>query len=257
MQRPAARLAILVVTVVALVAVIALVVRRAPSSSVAEPPPCLESTATLPAGDNGLVDARQRFPVVPCRRPNGRYVMAVSANAVDESAFAPGTPVTDEQRAAADDLVRRSRAFLARYRTQQDALADGWQRWTDVDQLHLVNTANMTDGRVLDPDHPESLMMDGEGRIVAVMYVMPSPDKAGPQPGGPLMVWHYHDLGRPTCYGFGGIQPQPLELDPATGACRHGTTLYDHSSAMVHVWRDGPLEQAFRADMSPTMVPPR
>src|SRR3546814_13329080 len=63
---------------------------------------------------------------------------------------------------------------------------------------HYLNAENMNDDKILDPDHPESLVYDTSvppKRLVAATYML----NAGatlddvPDVGGQLTQWHIHD----------------------------------------------------------------
>jgi hypothetical protein len=129
-----------------------------------------------------------------------------------------------QQQAAAVDLLTRTQAATAAYADPAKALAAGFdlqsaltraeqrkpalaQLISQVDagatpkrmpMLHVVNKANLHDGKVLDPSAPEALMYEYQGhntwKLIGVMYVaneaFPQPP---PDPGGPITRWHYHD----------------------------------------------------------------
>jgi hypothetical protein len=142
------------------------------------------------------------------------------ANLADPAAASP------DQRAAATDLLVRTEAATARYGDLDTAKsagfdvqaalahaeqekpnkaaavkrADAGQQTPDgrMPMLHVPNTANRVDGKVLDPSAPETLMYayQGQGRwtLVGVMYTAnESYPQAPPDPGGPITRWHYHD----------------------------------------------------------------
>ena len=130
-----------------------------------------------------------------------------------------------EQRAAATDLLERTRAATAAYADTAKATAAGFDVQASLAKaerkrpgkaaslqrvdaggagqkgmpmLHVANTANRSDGKVLDPSAPESLMYayagGGSWTLVGVMYTAnESHPQAPPDPGGPITRWHYHD----------------------------------------------------------------
>jgi hypothetical protein len=129
-----------------------------------------------------------------------------------------------EQQAAAADLLARSESATAAYSDVAAAKAAGFdldagiahaeqmhprlaqliqavdagQKPPRMPMVHVANKANLHDGKVLDPSAPEVLMYEYEGhdawKVVGVMFtaneVYP---QAPPDPGGPIMRWHYHD----------------------------------------------------------------
>jgi hypothetical protein len=131
---------------------------------------------------------------------------------------------TPEQQAAATDLLARSESATAAYSDVASAKAAGFdldagiahaeqmhprladliaavdagQKPARMPMVHVANKANLHDGRVLDPSTPEVLMYEYEGhntwKVVGVMFtaneIYP---QAPPDPGGPIMRWHYHD----------------------------------------------------------------
>jgi hypothetical protein len=152
---------------------------------------------------------------------------------------------TAEQRAAADDLLKRSRASVEEHGWLdfEKAKADGYTLLKG-DHAQYVKREYIDDDRVLDPDHPEYLMFY-EGKsgqtLVAVMFVAPGIDAEGPQIGGNLTKWHYHLWSEPMCLLEGG---RMMLGPPEDGVCPEGE-LSHRSPEMLHVWfidhPDGPF----------------
>ena len=98
---------------------------------------------------------------------------------------------------------------------------------------HYLNAANMNDDKLLDPDHPESLVFDTSvtpKRLVAAMFMMNPGDTLDdvPELGGKLTQWHVHDN---LC--FAG--PRVAGLTDAEGNCAAGLAKGDETP-MIHVW---------------------
>jgi hypothetical protein len=107
--------------------------------------------------------------------------------------------------------------------------------FVQVDDVHWVNPAAVTDTLVLDPHHPEALMYaPSTKKLLGVMYLADGREH-GPQVGGPETTWHYHLFGARVCMIHGGF---PVELADATGACESGRPEV-RSPEMLHVWADG------------------
>lgn len=101
---------------------------------------------------------------------------------------------------------------------------------------HFIQSQYMRDGRVLDPDRPESLVyqvINGQRTLVAAMY-MAEPGttlESVDDFGGPLTQWHVHgDL----CF-----TPPPASrvagLTDANGDCAPGL-VKPEPVPMIHVW---------------------
>ena len=139
----------------------------------------------------------------------------LTGNGVVTSAPKSCSP-TRQQVAAADALVASTAVELEKYRDVNTALADGFKPlgFEPNGLHHYISKAYRDDPSVLDPSKPESIVYgtlpDASMRPIGVMYMMPKPGLAGPQPGGCLMTWHSH--------GF------PF------------ATLGQQSAQMVHVW---------------------
>jgi hypothetical protein len=117
------------------------------------------------------------------------------------------------------------------YRSIGDGLS-GWE--------HFINWAYVDDGRVLDPDYPESIVFKvdlstGQKTLAAAMF-MANPGttlETVPKIGGALVQWHVHDnlcfRGQPNAWKVAG-------LTLADGTCRPGTFKLPGGVPMVHVW---------------------
>jgi len=150
-----------------------------------------------------------------------------------------GVPgVTPEQQARAENLIAITLVRLPQWADYKTAEAAGYKSIGDAltGDEHFINIAAFTDGRILDPDHPESLVYEpnlktGEKKLVAAMYML-DPDKTlddVPDVGGALTQWHIHNN---LCFTTGG---QVGGLTQSDGSCR--PPLVKGSQApMLHVW---------------------
>lgn len=176
------------------------------------------------------------------------------------------TAATPAQTAAAKDLLARTIAATAAYRDPAVATRAGFDvqaAWDRKQKLlaaagkkgsdktlkqglvHVPNKANRTDGKILDPNAPETLIYrrsaDGSFTLVGVMFT--AEKKAPPTSYQPYVRWHTHE----ACVGGGVQKLKPVDgLNPANGNCAAGTTLRT-SGAMTHLWFVDPsqLAQAF------------
>lgn len=172
-----------------------------------------------------------------------------AASAAHDHSDVPNLPdtasATPAQTAAAKDLLARTIAATTAYRDPAAATKAGfdvqaaWNRKQkklaalgkearDKGAVHVPNPANRTDGKVLDPSAPETLIYrrnaDGKFTLVGVMFT--AEKKAPPTSYQPYVRWHTHE----ACTG-GGL----AKLKPVNGACAAGTTLRT-SGAMTHLW---------------------
>lgn len=146
--------------------------------------------------------------------------------------------VTPQQQAAAENLVARTLADLPQFADAAVAEAQGWHSIGDgfTGHEHLINWDLIDDGRVLDPDYPESLVYDTSGggrRLVSAMFMMPrgaSLDDV-PELGGPLTQWHVHD---DLCFSP-GENPRVAGLTSVGGSCTPPLQKFD-PTPMIHVW---------------------
>ena len=170
--------------------------------------------------------------------------------AMAEHAHGPNLPdvaaATAGERARAEALWTASAAAAERWRDPEAATAAGF-RFRDeagperrVRFLHVPNPAWRTDGRVLDPARPETLVYwNGPGgrlTLVGVMYTA-ARGAHGPAVGGPITRWHDHE----SCRDPGTRAKLGRPVD---GACPEGQ-VYRRSGEMMHVWFTDDLATAF------------
>ena len=141
---------------------------------------------------------------------------------------------TPEQQAAAAKLIEDTRAGTARLRDIRVAFDEGYRRNPTADpaapMAHYANPAYAQDDVILDPTRPESLVFSdpdpsraGDEVLLGVVYKTP-PGVDGPQPGGPLTVWHTH--------------AGACRQDPRSEACAQ-------APEMLHVWLEDGLANPF------------
>jgi hypothetical protein len=100
-------------------------------------------------------------------------------------------------RKAADALVAATTTATESFGDYDAALRAGYRpnRRAGMNATHHPNPALMRDGRVLDPNAPESLVYwnapDGRRVFMGVVYKA-GPNEPAPTPGGPLTLWHTH-----------------------------------------------------------------
>lgn len=165
---------------------------------------------------------------------------------------------TAEQTAAARDLLARTIAATAAYRDPAAATKAGFDVQAAYERklakleaagrtpkdgrvmaIHVPSKANRTDGRILDPTKPETLIYahtaQGKFELVGVMFT--AEKKAPPALYQPYLRWHTHTF----CVGGG-----TPKVKPENGSCPAGTTERE-TGAMTHVWFVSPdeLAQAF------------
>lgn len=162
--------------------------------------------------------------------------------------LAPVAAASDDERARAEALWKASAANAERWRDPAAAARAGF-RFRDRDEpgpgrpvrfLHVPNPTWRTDGRVLDPAHPETLVYwTGPGErltLVGVMYTA-ARGAHGPTVGGPITRWHDHESCRDPA-------TQAKLGRPVDGACPQGQ-VYRRSVEMMHVWFTDDLATAF------------
>ena len=143
--------------------------------------------------------------------------------------------VTPQQQAAAENLIAITLLRLPQFSDASKIESQGFKSIGDglTGFEHYLNTDNMSDDRLLDPDHPESLVYDTTvtpKKLVSAMFMMNPDDTLDdvPELGGKLTQWHVHDN---LCFFDGRVAgitnpgtpcPPPTEVGPAV--------------PMIHVW---------------------
>lgn len=147
-----------------------------------------------------------------------------------------GVPgVTPEQQARAENLVAITLTRLPKFSDPAVAEALGWRSIGDgiTGHEHYINWSLLDDGRILDPDFPESLVYEVKGdrkTLVSAMFMLEPGDTLDTVPdiGGPLTQWHIHDN---LCFANGRV----VGLTNAAGECTRGEKSAN-PVPMIHVW---------------------
>lgn len=150
--------------------------------------------------------------------------------------------VSAEQQREAEELVTITLERLPQFADPEYAYAQGYRSIRDAatGHEHFMKWELIDDGRMLDPDHPESLVYEvdrntGEKRLAAAMYMANGGDTLDTVPdiGGPLVQWHIHNdlcfAGEENAWVVAGVAPPPRE-------CPEGTSRLGEPVPMVHVW---------------------
>jgi hypothetical protein len=154
---------------------------------------------------------------------------------------------TPEQRAAAEQLLAKTRAEIARYQDPAVAKAAGFEPppLTNADALlHFTNKGN--EAAILDPSRPQAVVYARTKHgllLIGAMYQMPRLGQWGPAPGGPLTQWHQHEG---ICFSLLGFE---FSLETPFRSCPLGTFSV-LVPPMLHVWIiDNPKGGPFAADL--------
>ena len=134
-----------------------------------------------------------------------------------------GVPgVTPEEQARAENLIAVTLADLPRFADYHAAEAAGYSSIGDAvtGDEHFINVALFDDGRILDPEYPESLVYEpdratGGKKLVAAMFML-APNQTlddVPDVGGALTQWHIHNN---LCFT---AQGRVAGLTNQTGSC--------------------------------------
>jgi hypothetical protein len=155
-----------------------------------------------------------------------------------------GVPgVSEQQVAEAEALVTESLLTLPRFDDIAAIEAMGYRTIGDARSgfEHFVNWQLISDGRVLDPDYPESLVfkvdpVTAEKNLSAAMFIANPGDTLDTVPdfGGALVQWHVHDN---LCYAGVPYAWRVADVAEPGEECRPGTfRLGTVAVPMVHVW---------------------
>lgn len=149
--------------------------------------------------------------------------------------------VSAEEQAEAEDLVTITIEKLPQFADPATAEALGYRSIRDgmTGFEHFMKWDLIADGKVLDPDFPESIVYkvseDGTRTLAAAMFMANAGTTLDdvPDVGGDLVQWHIHNdlcfAGEEGAWVVAGVAPPPQE-------CRPGTTRIGDPVPMVHVW---------------------
>lgn len=147
--------------------------------------------------------------------------------------------VTPEQQLAAEELVERTILVLPTHEPVETLPDRGWHSIGDegTGHEHFINWSYINDDKILDPEYPESLVVqkvDGVKKIVAAMYMLPqdTPLTDVPEVGGKLTQWHVHD---DLCFTEDPVAPRVAGLRAIKGECR-APLVARGNTPMIHVW---------------------
>jgi hypothetical protein len=151
--------------------------------------------------------------------------------------------LTEAQRARAISLLVATRAaLLAHFPDRSSVEAAGYVWIGDGRRAggfeHFVKQEYLTDGRELDPDHIESIVLqrqaDGGETVVTAMYILERGKTMADAPdlAGSLTPWHDHQN---LCWDGNGR----LAGLYVNGQCRPGGT-FRPTAPMMHVWLTDP-----------------
>lgn len=151
--------------------------------------------------------------------------------------------LTHQQRRAATALLDQTREALTRFPDEAAVVAAGYRSIGDGRRVggfeHFVHAGLMRDGRELDPDAIESIVLqrraDGSKAVMSAMYIL-EPGKTmadAPDIAGELTPWHDHQN---LCWDESGTRLAGVVVD---GRCVPGGT-FRPTPPMIHVWVDDP-----------------
>ena len=149
-----------------------------------------------------------------------------------------GVPgVTPEQQARAENLIAITLVRLPQWNDMNKVIKAGFVSIGDgfTGTEHYVNQAYFDDGRILDPDYPESLVYDTNGpgpkKLAAAMYMLGSKQTLAdvPDVGGKLTQWHIHNN---LCFTTDG---KVRGITDAAGKCT-APLVRGVQAPMIHVW---------------------
>lgn len=158
----------------------------------------------------------------------------------------PWCKPTPAQRHAAAAFVEAVTAGIARFETVTMALAEGYVSDGPMTNavMHYDSKEARRDGRILDPQRPESLVYantyTGPKLLGALFTMAGTGGERGPRFGGCLTIWHKHHVCKTPA---GASRPR------VNGRCPPGTEKRT-TNEMIHTWivpmKGGPY--AHRAD---------
>ena len=142
--------------------------------------------------------------------------------------------LSDDMCNALWDIVEYLRT-VEKYQDPEVAAAAGYQVGViRGSEHHAQNPAYLNDGRIFDPEYPESLVYAESALgpiLVGVMFETDGIGQAGPMIGGPLTVWHSHEN---VCFSL--TPPALTGLMSPFGTCPAGSLNIPVTNEMIHAW---------------------
>jgi len=149
------------------------------------------------------------------------------------------TPGEEETAAA---LFEATTAAVMKYQDPAVAEAAGYQVGTVMgSEHHAQNPAYIGDGRILDPEHPESLIYADTAAgpiLIGVLFETDDIGHAGPAVAGPIMVWHSHEN---VCFSL--TPPLLAGILSPFGVCPAGSINVPTTGEMLHAWMIPGIEE--------------
>jgi hypothetical protein len=185
--------------------------------------------------------------IVDLARPDAHHV---HAGALLQSSNAIATPA---QVAAANRLYAQTKTAILPYEDWRQAWAAGYRPGgsTSLPSTHWMNQRYVDAGYVMDPHRPQGLVYANTRNgpvLLGAMFQMKNLNQFGPDPGGPMTLWHQHENICVTPLGFEFSLMTPFSVCPV-GA------IDISASPMLHVWIvDNPHGGPFAVDIDPSVV---
>src|SRR6476620_1793487 len=178
---------------------------------------------------------------------NGKAKVVTVTAAVPPKPYDPSKPidlggipgVTEAQQARAENVVAETVVRLPQWSSTATAEAAGFKSIHDgvTGYEHYINYGYVADDKILDPDHPESLVYrvkNGKKTLQSAMYMLKPGSNLNsvPDVGGKLTQWHVHEN---LCFTNDKVAPHVAGLTDGSGKCRPPLVKLQ-AVPMIHVW---------------------
>lgn len=184
--------------------------------------------------------------IVALARPDAQHA---HAGALLQTTNEAATPA---QTAAAAQLYADTKAAILPYQDWHRAWDAGFRPdgGATMGSTHWMNQANVDNGYVMDPHHPQGLVYANSHHgpvLLGAMFQMKHIGQFGPDPGGPLTAWHQHEN---ICFSPLGVE---FSFMTPFATCPLGSI--DISvSPMLHVWIVHNPSGPFAVDIDDSVV---
>ena len=217
-----------------------LVAAAAAVAALVRPRPAAPPIRVLPVGALALVPALIGMTASHAHPTSHAHAEAAERRSADPMfAGADMSGVTDQQVAAARALIVATRgSVLGRFPDEAAVVAAGYRSIGDGrfpgSYEHFVHAEYLGDGRELDPDRVESIVLQNTlagKRVASAMYILELGKTMDdvPDVAGTLTVWHDHQN---LCWDDSGLRLAGLVLN---GRCVPRGT-FRPTPPMLHVW---------------------